>query len=53
MRRLLLLFLLSATALSYVIEYNGSVDVHYRCSPYVTEFGTCYGDCFGFFPKAI
>jgi hypothetical protein len=49
MRRLLLLFLLSATAFSYVIEYSGSVDVYYRCSPYVTEFGICYGDCFSFF----
>jgi len=49
MRRLLLLFLFSAVAFSYVIEYSGSVDVYYRCSPYVTEFGICYGDCFGFF----
>jgi len=44
MRRLLLLFLVSATAFSYVIEYSGSVDVYYRCSPYITEFGICYGD---------
>jgi len=48
MRRLLLIFLLTATAFSYVIEYSGSVDVYYRCSPYVTEFGICHGDCFGF-----
>jgi hypothetical protein len=49
MRRLLLLFLLTATAFSYVIEYSGSVDVYYRCGAYVTEFGICHGDCFGFF----
>jgi len=39
-----MLFLLSATAFTCVIEYSGSVDVHYRCSPYVTEFGNCYVD---------
>ena len=49
MRRLLLIFLLTATAFSYVIEYSGSVNVYYRCGAYVTEFGICYGDCFGFF----
>jgi hypothetical protein len=30
------------------IEYSGLVDIYYRCGAYVSDFGTCAGDCFGF-----
>ena len=31
-----------------VVEYSGFVDVYYRCGAYVSDFGRCFGDCFGF-----
>ncbi len=30
------------------IEYSGLVDIYYQCGAYVTDFGTCAGNCFGF-----
>jgi hypothetical protein len=30
------------------IEYSGLVDIYYQCGAYVTNFGTCAGNCFGF-----
>jgi hypothetical protein len=30
------------------IEYSGLVDIYHRCGAYVSDFGACAGDCFGF-----
>jgi hypothetical protein len=30
------------------IEHSGLVDIYYQCGAYVTNFGTCAGNCFGF-----
>jgi|GEM_PF-3415196 len=30
------------------IAHSGLVDIYYQCGAYVTNFGTCAGDCFGF-----
>jgi hypothetical protein len=41
-------FLSAALIYAATIEYSGLVDIYYRCGAYISDFGTCKGDCFGF-----
>jgi len=46
---LVLVFFISAPLIhATTIEYSGLVDIYYQCGAYVTNFGTCAGNCFGF-----
>ncbi len=46
---LVLVYFISAPLIyAATIEYSGLVDIYYQCGAYVTNFGTCAGDCFGF-----
>ena len=46
---LVLVSLISAPLIyATAIAHSGLVDIYYQCGAYVTNFGTCAGDCFGF-----
>lgn len=48
MRAAFLLLALTVFLSPATVEYSGLVDLYSRCGAYVTEFGRCSGECFGF-----
>jgi len=48
MRLLVLVPALAFLVFAITVEYSGLIDIYYKCGAYVTEFGSCAGDCLGF-----